>query len=103
MSSFPVQEGGITEHRVNASLRVICKVLGGLIEVFNTSGYICFKYYIVERISFHDVFYMVTANYMGLPCYLRGNESACNAGDTGDSGCIARLGQSLGGGNGNPL
>ena len=32
-----------------------------------------------------------------------GKESACNAGDIGDSGWIPGLGRSPGGGNGNPL
>jgi len=32
-----------------------------------------------------------------------GKESACNAGDTGDSGLIPGLGRIAGGGNGNPL
>ena len=32
-----------------------------------------------------------------------GKESACNAGDIGDSGLIPRLGRSPGGGNSNPL
>ena len=32
-----------------------------------------------------------------------GKESACNAGDTGDSGLIPELGWSPGGGNGNPF
>ena len=32
-----------------------------------------------------------------------GKESACNAGDTGDTGSISRSGRSPGGGNGHPL
>ena len=32
-----------------------------------------------------------------------GKESACDAGDTGDSGSVCGLGRSHGGGNGNPL
>ena len=32
-----------------------------------------------------------------------GQESACNAGDTGDASSIPGLGRSLGEGNGNPL
>ena len=39
----------------------------------------------------------------GLPRWLRGNESTCNAGDTGDVGSILGLGRSPGEGNGNPL
>ena len=41
--------------------------------------------------------------YLGLPWWLSGQESACNAGDTGDMGCIPGLGRSPGGGHGNPL
>ena len=39
----------------------------------------------------------------GLPQWLGGKESACNAGDTGDAGSIPESGRSLGGVNGNPL
>ena len=35
--------------------------------------------------------------------WLRGKESACNAGDAGDAGTILRLGRSHGGGNDKPL
>ena len=38
-----------------------------------------------------------------LPRWLRGKESACNAGDTGDVSLIPGLERSPGGGNGNPL
>ena len=38
-----------------------------------------------------------------LPQWLSGKESACNAGDTGDSGLIPGWGRSPGGRNGNPL
>ena len=41
--------------------------------------------------------------YMGLPQWLSGKESACNAGATGDMGSILGSGRSLGGGHGNPL
>ena len=37
---------------------------------------------------------------LGLPWWLSGKESACNAGDTGS---ITELGRSPGEGNGNPL
>ena len=37
---------------------------------------------------------------LGLPWWLNGKESACNAGDTGS---ITELGRSPGEGNGNPL
>ena len=40
---------------------------------------------------------------MGLPRWLSGKESACNAGDPGDMGSIPGSGRSPGGGNGNPL
>ena len=39
----------------------------------------------------------------GLPCWLSGKESACNAGATGDPGVIPGLGRSPGGGHGNPF
>ena len=38
-----------------------------------------------------------------LPLWLSSKESACNAGDTGDTGLIPGSGRSPGGGNGNPL
>ena len=37
------------------------------------------------------------------PRWLRGKESACNAGDAGDAALIPGLGRSPGEGNGNPL
>ena len=40
---------------------------------------------------------------MGLPQWLNGKESACNAGDTGDTSLIPGLERSPGGGHGNPL
>ena len=39
----------------------------------------------------------------GLPQWLSGKESACNAGATGDLDLIPASGRSLGGGHGNPL
>ena len=39
---------------------------------------------------------------IGFPDRSAGKESACNAGDTRDSGSIPGLGRSPGGGNGNP-
>ena len=39
----------------------------------------------------------------GLPRWLSGKESACIAGDAGDTGSIPGSGRSSGGGNGNPL
>ena len=40
---------------------------------------------------------------MGPPQWLNGKESACNAGDTGDTSLIPGLEGSPGGGHGNPL
>ena len=40
---------------------------------------------------------------MGLPWWLSGKESTCNAGVTGDEGLIPGSGRSLGEGHGNPL
>ena len=42
-------------------------------------------------------------SHYGLPPWLSSKESACNAGDIGDTGLIPGLGRSPGGGNGNPL
>ena len=39
----------------------------------------------------------------GLPSWLSGKKTACNAGDAGDTGLIGGSGRSLGGGRGNPL
>ena len=39
----------------------------------------------------------------GLPWWLRGKESACNAGATGDKGLIPGLGRFPGAGNDNPV
>ena len=39
----------------------------------------------------------------GLPWWLSGKESACNAEDSGDAGLIPGSGRSSGGGHGNPL
>ena len=43
------------------------------------------------------------AKYSGLPWWLSGKESACDAGDTGDSGSIPAWGRSPGGGHDNAL
>ena len=40
---------------------------------------------------------------LGLPWWLSGKESPCNAGDTGDMGLISGSGRSPGGGNDNSL
>ena len=39
----------------------------------------------------------------GLPLWLSGKETSCNAGDAGDSGSIPGSGRSPGRGHGNPL
>ena len=49
------------------------------------------------------VFLNSHAYSLGLPRWLRGKESACHAGDTGDAGLVPGLGRSPGGGHGNPL
>ena len=41
--------------------------------------------------------------WVGLPQWLSGKESTCNAGDTEDAGSIPGSGRSPGGGNGNLL
>ena len=43
------------------------------------------------------------ASHVGLPRWLRGEESACSAGAAADVGSITGLGRSPGGGHGNPL
>ena len=40
---------------------------------------------------------------LGLPWWLSGKESTCNARDVGDAGSVPELGRSSGGGHGNPL
>ena len=42
-------------------------------------------------------------NIEGLPRWLSGEESACNAGAVGDAGLIPGSGRSPGGGHSNPL
>ena len=41
--------------------------------------------------------------YLGLPQWLIGKESTCDAEDTGAMGSVPGLGRSPGGGHGNPL
>ena len=48
-------------------------------------------------------FFNLVCLNLGLPYWLSGKESACNAGDAGDVGLIPGSGKSPGGGNGNPL
>ena len=40
---------------------------------------------------------------IGIPQWLRGKKSTCDAGATGDSGSIPELGRAPGEGNGNPF
>ena len=46
---------------------------------------------------------MVGMAVTGLPWWLSGKESACNAKDAGDTGSISGWGQCPGGGHGNPF
>ena len=48
------------------------------------------------------VFLLIAASLAGLPQWLSGKESACNAEDAGDVGSVLGLGRSPGGGNGTP-
>ena len=41
--------------------------------------------------------------WAGLPWWLSGKESTCNAGDLGDVSSVYGLGRPPGGGNGNPI
>ena len=47
--------------------------------------------------------YCSVTSYLGLPQWLSGKESACNAGDTGNPGSIPGFRKSPGEGHGNPL
>jgi len=49
------------------------------------------------------VFIVLSTQGTGLPRWLSGKESTCQAGDAGDTGLIPGLGISPGKGNGNPL
>ena len=49
------------------------------------------------------IFLWGSCSFLGLPWWLRGKESACSAGATGDMGLILGSGRSPGGGHGNPL
>ena len=63
--------------------------------------------WILKRIYFFEisvyVYIYVFIYLLGLPRRLSYNESACNAGDTGDAASVPGWGTSPGGGNGNPL
>ena len=52
---------------------------------------------------FNKIINSLIYRFKGLPRWLSGKESACNAGDAGDTGSIPGSGRSPGGGNGNPL
>ena len=56
-----------------------------------------------ENIFFSKVILIFSITTGGFPWWLRGKESACNAGDTGDTDSIPGLGRSSGGRNGNTL
>ena len=47
--------------------------------------------------------YLLTTHYKGLPQWLSGKDSACNAGAAGDTGSILGSGRSPEEGHGNPL
>ena len=50
-----------------------------------------------------SLFWINLSLFEGLPEWLSGKESACNAGDTVDSGSVLGSERSPGEGNGNPL
>ena len=50
-----------------------------------------------------DALWAVLLQMLALPRWLNGKESACIAGDTGNTGLISGLGRSPGEGNGHPL
>ena len=60
-----------------------------------------------EIVKFHSVKHGSASAFMevwgGLPQWLSGKESACNAGDTGDLSLIPGSGRSPGEGDSNPL
>ena len=56
--------------------------------------YMCVYVYVCTRMYTHPY---------GLPWWLSGKESTCDAGDTGDPGLIPGSGRSPGGGRSNPL
>ena len=65
------------------------------------SGWVHLIYYILGT----EVQWLLalTIALLGLPWWLSGKETACNAGATGDVGSIPGSGKSPGGGHGNPL
>ena len=53
--------------------------------------------------NFMKPFHALPCGQEGLPRWLSGKESTCNAGDAGDMGLLSESGRSPGGGHGNPL
>ena len=73
-----------------------------------TSIYLVAFYILHELTSVHPAQHEAVSNMpsqkaLGLPWWLSGKESACNAGDAGDMGSISGLGRSPGGGHGSTL
>ena len=71
---------------------------------------VCFKSFIVRTQSLALNQMVLALNQMGLyvlvcglPHWLSGKESSCNAGTSGDPGLTPELGRIAGGGHGNPL
>ena len=62
---------------------------------------------VVILLSFFHIFVfdflLMTMNHSGVSWWLSGKESACSAGDAGDTGSSPGPGRSPVGGNGNPL
>ena len=54
-------------------------------------------------LKFQDIYYIHIVYKEGLPWWLNGKESTCNAGATGDAGSNPGSGRSPGGANDNPL
>ena len=75
-----------------------------MVSVMDSTGTVIAK--IINVCSFPDFFYS-TLHWLGyprlpgLPCWLSGEDSACNAGDPGS--IPPGSGRSCGGGHGNPL
>ena len=56
------------------------------------------------KYSFFPLYYLFICTLRnGLPHWLSSKESACSAGDTGDTGSVPGFGRSPGGGQGSPL
>ena len=74
-------------------------------EPFVPFSSVLFSCSVVSDSFIHHIIrlYSVLILFFQFPDGLRGKESACNAGDTGDAGLIPGSGRSAGGGNGNPF